>query len=81
MSEAQLSLPAFSLPFSAMEALRATIQARTPWLHVMEIVTDHEHPFLRVKDTANGIIVGLSSEAEYRLYIGIVDQQGGYARE
>jgi len=35
-------------------------------------VYEQPHPFVRVKDTLNGIVVGFSSEAEYTLYCQIV---------
>ena len=37
----------------------------------------YPHPFVRVKDTVNGIIVGFSSEADYTTYVGMMSRSGG----
>ena len=64
MNEAQAS-PS-SLP--AMQALRERIERDAPWLQVLDLV-ESPSPFVKVKDTINGIIVGFSSEADYTTYV------------
>jgi hypothetical protein len=61
---------------SAMQALGERIESYTPWLHVLDVV-EHPRPYLKVRDTVNGIIVGFSSEADYTTYIGIMRRTGG----
>ena len=73
MSEQQRTASA-SLP--AIQALRRRIEAETPHLHVLDVY-EQPHPFVRVKDTLNGIIVGFSSEAEYTLYCQIIHYRKG----
>ena len=60
----------------AIQALRQRIEAEAPHLHVMDVY-EQPHPFVRVKDTANGIIVGFSSEAEYTLYCQLILRRKG----
>ena len=67
MSEA----PPSSSSLSVMQALRKRIEEETPHLHVLDMV-EHPYPFVRVKDTMNGIIVGFSSEADYTTYVGMI---------
>jgi hypothetical protein len=31
----------------------------------------YPHPYVKIKDTVNGIIVGFSSEADYTTYVAI----------
>ena len=64
MNEAQPS----SSSLSAMQALARRIEAETPHLRVLD-VCECPRPFVRVKDTSNGIIVGFSSEADYTTYV------------
>ena len=66
MNEAQPS----SSSLSAMQALAERIEAETPHLRVLDVY-ECLHPFVRVKDTINGIIVGFSSEADYTTYVAI----------
>jgi hypothetical protein len=72
MNEAQPS----SSSLSAMQALARRIEAETPHLRVLD-VCDYPHPYVRVKDTVNGIIVGFSSEADYTTYVGMMRRSGG----
>ncbi len=73
MSEQQHPASA-SLP--AIQALRQRIEREAPYLHVLEVY-EQPHPFVRVKDIANGIIVGFSSEAEYTLYCQLLLRRKG----
>jgi hypothetical protein len=66
MNEAQPS----SSSLSAMQALAERIEEETPQLRVLDVY-ECPHPFVRVKDTSNGIIVGFSSEADYTTYVAI----------
>jgi len=66
MNEAQPS----SSSLSAMQALAERIAAETPHLRVLDVCA-YAHPYVRVKDTVNGIIVGFSSEADYTTYVAI----------
>jgi len=66
MNEAQPS----SSSLSAMQALAERIEEETPHLRVLDVY-ECLHPFVRVKDTINGIIVGFSSEADYTTYVAI----------
>ncbi len=64
MNEAQASPSSLS----AMQALRERIERDAPWLQVLDLV-ESASPFVRVKDTVNGIVVGFSSEADYTTYV------------
>src|SRR5260370_37674521 len=64
MNEAQPS----STSLSVMQALRKRIEEETPHLHVLDVY-EYPHPYIKVKDTVNGIIVGFSSEADYTTYV------------
>ena len=66
MNEAQPS----STSLSAMQVLRERIERDAPWLQVLDLV-ESPSPFVKVKDTVNGIIVGFSSEADYTTYVAI----------
>jgi len=77
MSEQQHPASA-SLP--AIQALRQRIEREAPHLHVLDVY-EQPHPFVRVKDTLNGIVVGFSSEAEYTLYCQIVARKRASRRE
>jgi hypothetical protein len=67
MNEAQPSSPSLS----AMQALAERIAAETPHLRVLDVY-ECLRPFVRVKDTINGIIVGFSCEADYTTYVGMM---------
>ena len=67
MNEAQPS----SSSLSAMQVLAERIEAETPHLRVLDVY-ECPRPFVRVKDTSNGIIVGFSSEADYTTYVGMM---------
>jgi hypothetical protein len=66
MNEAQPS----STSLSAMQALAERIEAETPHLRVLDVY-ECPRPYVRVKDTVNGIIVGFSSETDYTTYVAI----------
>ena len=55
----------------AMQALAGRIAAETPHLRVLDVCAC-PHPYVKVKDTINGIIVGFSSEADYTTYVGMM---------
>jgi len=59
----------------AIQALRQRIEQEAPHPHILDVY-ESPYPFIRVKDTANGTIVGFSSEAEYTLYCQIVARKG-----
>ena len=61
---------------SVMQALRKRIEEETPHLRVLD-VCEYLRPFVKVKDTVNGIVVGFSSEADYITYIAIMRRTGG----
>lgn len=65
MSEQQSPTPVSS---PAMQALSERIARETPELYVMNVCVS-PRPYLRVKDSVNGIIVGFSCEEEYLLYV------------
>jgi hypothetical protein len=73
MNEAQPS----SSSLSAMQALAERIEEETPHLRVLD-VCECPHPFVSVKDTVNGIIVGFSSEADYTTYVGMMSRSEVY---
>lgn len=72
MNEAQPS----STSLSAMQALAGRIVAQTPHLRVLDVCA-YPHPYVKVKDTVNGIIVGFSSEADYTTYVGMMSRSRG----
>ena len=65
-----------STPLPAIQALAERIEAQTPHLHVMSLF-EQPHPYVKVKDTVHGIVVGFSSEEDYVTYCRIVSVQGG----
>ena len=65
-----------SVSLPAIQALRQRIEQEAPHLHVLDVY-EQPHPFIRVKDTLNGIIVGFSSEMEYTLYCQIIGSREG----
>ena len=73
MSEQQHP-PSSSL--SALQVFATRIEVENPHLHVLDI---HEfpRPFVRVRDTVYGIVVGFSSEADYRTYVQITSYRTG----
>ena len=72
MNEAQPSSPLLS----AMQALAERIEEETPHLRVLDVCA-YPHPYVKVKDTVNGIIVGFSSKADYTTYVGMMSRSGG----
>ena len=66
--------PASSL--SAILALAARIE-RDSRFQVRDVFAS-PHPFVEVKDTVNGIVVGFSSEADYTTYCQIVSRAEGH---
>jgi hypothetical protein len=69
MSETSASL-------SAILALAARIE-RDPRFVVRDIYAHTLRPFVEVKDTIHGVIVGFSSEDDYVMYLQIVHTQRG----
>jgi hypothetical protein len=73
MSEQQH--PSFSsLP--AIQALEERIRHEAPHLQVLDLL-EFPRPFIEVKDTIHGIIVGFSSEADYITYCQVVNCRKG----
>jgi hypothetical protein len=72
MNEAQSSTSSLS----AMQALAGRIVAQTPHLRVLDVYA-YPHPYVKIKDTVNGIIVGFSSEEDYTTYVGMMSRSGG----
>jgi hypothetical protein len=66
----------FPASLSQLVALRERIEAEAPHLRVTGLY-EFPKPFLRVKDTEHGIVVGFSSEEEYVSYCQIVSWKGG----
>lgn len=58
---------------AALLLLRECIEEESPSLTVLEMYTQ-PRPFLKVKDTVHGIVIGFSCEADYRTYVAIVSQ-------
>ena len=56
-----------------MQALAGRIEAETPHLHVLDVCA-YPHPYVKIRDTVNGIIVGFSSEADYTTYVGMMSR-------
>lgn len=73
MSEVRYTSSASS---PSLQALRERIERDTPWLQVLDLV-ESPYPFVKVKDSVNGIIVGFSSEADYTTYVGMMSRSGG----
>jgi hypothetical protein len=72
MSEQQHS-PASLFP---LVALCERIAAEAPNLKVLGLY-EFPRPFVKVKDTEHGIVVGFSSEADYLTYCQIVNRRKG----
>ena len=68
MNEASMSSS-----LAAILALAARIERETPHLHVLDVYAAPT-PFVEVKDTVHGIVVGFSSEADYSTYCQIVSR-------
>ena len=62
--------PASSSSLSAMQALAERIAAETPHLRVLDVCA-YSHPYVKITETVNGIIVGFSCEADYTTYVAI----------
>src|SRR5260221_9923208 len=61
----------------AMLALRDRIEEESPSLKVLDVCAHPSRPFLTVKDTVHGIVIGFSSEADYITYVGMMRRMGG----
>ena len=61
----------------AMLALRDRIEAESPSLTVLDVCAYPASPFLTVKDTVHGIVVGFSSEADYTTDVRMISRSGG----
>ena len=72
MSEQQHS-PA---SLAALVALCECIEAEAPHLRILGLY-EYPRPFVKVKDTVHGIVVGFSSEADYITYCQIVSRAEG----
>ena len=72
MSEQQHS-PASLFP---LVALCERIEAEAPHLQLLALY-EFPHPFVKVRDTVHGIVVGFSSEADYVTYCQIVHRRKG----
>jgi len=68
--------PASPSSLSVMQALAERIEEETPHLRVLD-VCEYLRPFVKVKDTVSGIVVGFSSEADYLTYIAMMRRTGG----
>lgn len=60
---------------AALVALYERIAAEAPHLQVMGLY-EFPRPFLRVKDTVHGIVVGFSSEDELVTYLHMTTRKG-----
>jgi hypothetical protein len=60
---------------SALVALCERIEAEAPHLHIKGLY-EFPRPFIKVKDTVHGIVVGFSSEDEYVTYWQITARKG-----
>jgi hypothetical protein len=75
--QAQQQPASFLSSLEAMLALRDRIEEESPSLKVLDVCAHPCSPFLIVKDTVHGIVVGFSSEADYTIYVGMVSRSGG----
>ncbi len=57
-------------------ALCERIEAEAPHLQIKGLY-EFPKPFIKVKDTMHGIVVGFSSEDEFITYLQITSRQGG----
>jgi hypothetical protein len=60
----------------SLVALCERIEAEAPALKVLAVY-EFPKPFVKVRDTEHGIVVGFSSEAEFVTYCQIVSRKGG----
>jgi hypothetical protein len=60
----------------SLVALCERIEAEAPHLTILAVY-EFPKPFIKVRDTEHGIVVGFSSEAEYVTYCQIVSRTGG----
>jgi hypothetical protein len=63
---------------SAILALAARLERDT--LEVRDVYAHALRPFVEVKDTIHGVVVGFSSEADYVTYLRLVHRQRGDCR-
>jgi hypothetical protein len=70
MSEQQQHSPASLFP---LVALCERIEAEAPHLQIKGLY-EFPRPFIKVKDTVHGIVVGFSSEDDYVTYLQIVSR-------
>ena len=61
---------------AALVALCECIEAEAPHLRILGLY-EYPRPFVKVKDTVHGIVVGFSSEADYSTYCQITARTGG----
>jgi hypothetical protein len=61
---------------TAILALAARLE-RDPRFQVRDIYAHALTPFVEVKDTIHGIVVGFSTEADYVTYLQLVHRQRG----
>ena len=74
MSDPQFHSPA---SLSALVDLCERIAAEAPDLEVLALY-EFPKPFIKVKDSGNGLVVALSSQAELSLYLDVIhSRQGG----
>ena len=59
----------------AIQALEERIEAEAPWLHVLAVHL-FPAPFVKVRDSEHGIVVGFSCEADYLTYCQITARKG-----
>ena len=71
MSEAFSSSPSLV----AILALANRIEAESPRFQIREVFVS-PYPFVEVKDTMHGIVVGFSCEADYLTYCQITARKG-----
>ena len=72
MSEHCQHSPAALVP---LLALCERIEAEAPHLHIKGLY-EYPRPFVKVKDTVHGIVVGFSSEDELVTYLRITTRKG-----
>jgi hypothetical protein len=71
MSDQHYHSPASLFP---LVALCERIEAEAPHLRLMGLY-EFPKPFVKVKDTQHGIVVGFSSETEYLTYLQVVSRR------
>lgn len=60
----------------SLVALYEHIEAEAPHLTILAVY-EFPKPFIKVRDSEHGIVVGFPSEAEYVAYCQIVSRTGG----